>query len=270
MHARRYRMPDSRDRMPRESRSLRRTRDGSRAGRAAAGHRPSTADRRGSAKRSGPALSPRLLAPRVRLARGTTRRTRARERRAPLSTAQARCKPWHVRRALGRAAPAAPAPPSRGAGTRQRNAATRSFRPSGEDQQVLITEKIAPRLQLQPGAARVVDDALGIDPLFHRGTWPTAVLLEVDDADATVRLHRRREISQQRDRLLDLVICVDDQRRIERTFRQSRIDGGPEPRYHVAKSESLHASCDGLEHFLLDVLRVHAAIRSDACGEVNG
>ena len=123
----------------------------------------------------------------------------------------------------------------------------------------------------QPGARGVADDLLGIDALVHRRSRAAAVLLEIDDADAAVRLERLGEVAQQRDRLLDLVIRVDDQHGVERLAGSFGSVGVPSTVFtRFCRPSRSHAALDRLDHLRLDVFGVDLAVRTDAARQAHG
>src|SRR5205085_8190917 len=121
--------------------------------------------------------------------------------------------------------------------------------------------------QLEPGRARIGNDLLWVDALGHTRPWPAAVLLEIHDANRARPFERACNIAEQRDRLLDLMICVDDQHRIERSRRQLWIDWRAKHRPHILQSLALHPALNRLDHLRLDVFRVNPTVGPDRAGE---
>src|SRR5688572_1262263 len=102
----------------------------------------------------------------------------------------------------------------------------------------------------------------GFDSTLRLRSRPAASWLVVDDADAAVRLQRERQIAKERHAIwfIDFLVGVDDQYRVERTHGQVEVRIGAQPRFDVSQPLTADAPFDRLEHRLLDVLRVDAAL----------
>src|SRR5687768_7903910 len=78
---------------------------------------------------------------------------------------------------------------------------------------------------LKPRASRLGLGNAGFDSTLRLRSGPAASWLVVDDADAPVRLQGERQVAQERHAigLIDFLVGVDDQHRVERGFGQVEI-----------------------------------------------
>ena len=95
-----------------------------------------------------------------------------------------------------------------------------------------------------------------------------AVLAKVHDADAAGWPQRLAHDLQPLDRLQELTVDADDQYRVDR-IGQLRIVLRAEHHGHVGEPLAPDAPLHRLDHGLLDVLGVDAAVRADAAGEAH-
>ena len=96
-----------------------------------------------------------------------------------------------------------------------------------EHQHVLILEEGLARDAAETGGACVADHPLGIDALVHRRPGPAAVLRESTMPMRPFGLATSRQLRSSSDRLLHLVVRVDDQDGVDGAPGQSRVVGVP-------------------------------------------
>jgi hypothetical protein len=137
-----------------------------------------------------------------------------------------------------------------------------------EHQQKLKRRHRLVRQQLQPGGFCGADHRLRIHALVRRWPRSASARIEADDAQPPERLEGSRHVPQYRDRIVHLVVHVDDQHGVD-ARRQPRVVRHAEYRAHVLQPFPLYAAADRLDHLRLNVFGVDQPVRSDTPREMD-
>ena len=170
-----------------------------------------------------------------------------------------------------RRAPAARAPRRRAPDTSAKNGRDRDHRTRlSEHQHVLIAEEGLARAQAQAGGLRIANDPVGSTRSSIAGPGPPPSFVKSTMPMRPWGLSDLGDVAQQRDRLLHLVIRVDDQDGVDgvraaadRSLCRARSSTFLQPL-------ALHAALDRLDHLALDVFGVDHAVRTDAARQPDG